>query len=124
MVSEVQDTTLLKALRERLEPLFERYAYLDYLVLWRACGESYGPYSTTVKVFYDGLPTETLGLVEAEMQTAERNVSEEYLPGFLLYCDLWKLLKWGEGLASPPTSEVVIHRDPDKCEYREYQKYQ
>lgn len=116
MIDVKTNTDLLKALRERFEPLFEQYAYLDYLVLFRAVDEEYGPYSTTVEACFDG-----------EMHPLDYSSREWYEPNghnkelIQFYRKYTKLsIGWNNPIAGDLVrlGSVVIHRDLNQCRQR------
>ena len=120
MVSEETKLELLKALRERLEPLFERYAYLDYLTLFRAVDEESGPYSTTIKPCFDGVETPIDFSSREWYEPAPHN--KELIQFYRHYTKL--RIGWNNQLAGDllKLGSVVIHREPDQCR-RKTEKY-
>lgn len=116
MVSAVKSTKVLKALRERFEPLFEQYAYLDYLVLFRAVDEEYGPYSTIVEACFDG-QVQPLDFSSQEWYEPTKE-NKELVQFYRKYTKL--SIGWNNPIAGDLVrlGSVVIHRDPEQCRQR------
>ncbi|CAB4162580.1 hypothetical protein UFOVP785_62 [uncultured Caudovirales phage] len=111
MVSGRTNLSLLKALRERLEPLFVKYDTLDYLVLRTAYGSKPRAYSTTIEACFSGEMT-PMDFSDVEEWDG---VHKRDFKDLVFYQHYQRLMQGNEHLSPPPAGKMVIHRDPKQC---------
>ena len=110
MVSGRTNLSLLKALRERLEPLFVKYDTLDYLALGKPLIGEPEPYSSTIEACFNG---DVWPINFSDLDEIGKIHKKDY-KRLALYQDFQRLMQGVEHLRySPPSFELVIHRDPN-----------